>query len=283
MTVAMVTTATEEKVEGARRLKILIRSWRPNGQVRGVVCICHGVNSHSGYYLWAGEELAADGLAVYALDLHGRGESEGERFYLEEIGDYVTDVDAMISLAKSRDPGVPVFLLGHSAGGVVSCVYTLENQRKLAGLICESFAFQLPAPDFALALLKGVSVLAPHARVLHLKFDDFSRDPEVVKAMYEDPLIANEKQPAKTVAELARANERLDREFPLITLPVFIMHGTEDKVTKPSGSQRFYDTAGSRDKTVKFYEGYAHDLLNDIDREIPMEDIKGWIVARLPA
>ena len=74
--------------------------------------------------------------------------------------------DTLMTLAKSREPGLPVFLLGHSAGGVISCVYTLEHQAELAGLICESFAFQVPAPDFALAVLKGLSHLAPHAHVL---------------------------------------------------------------------------------------------------------------------
>ena len=95
------------------------------------------------------------GLAVYALDLRGRGQSDGERFYVEKFADYVSDVATVVTLAKSREPGLPVFLLGHSAGGVVSCIYALDHQAELAGLICESFAFQVPAPDFALAVAQG--------------------------------------------------------------------------------------------------------------------------------
>ena len=273
----------EEKIEGAPGLQIFVRSWRPEGKARGVVTICHGVNSHGGYYTWAAEQLVASGLAVYALDLHGRGKSDGERFYLEQFSDYLSDVDALVKLAKSREPGLPVYLLGHSAGGVISCVYTLEHQAELAGLICESFAFQVAAPDFALAVVKGLSHLAPHAHVLRLKNEEFSRDPAVVKAMNEDPLIDNEVQPTKTVAELVRADERLKREFPLITLPVLILHGTADKVTNPAGSQLFYDHAGSTDKTLKLYEGHVHDLLNDIDKEVVMADIQSWIDARIAA
>jgi alpha-beta hydrolase superfamily lysophospholipase len=138
------------------------------------------------------------------------------------------------------------------------------------------------APDFALAALKGLSHVAPHAHVLFLKNQDFSRDPRVVQFMDEDPLIAHEAQPTRTVAELVHADERLKREFPLITLPVFILHGTADKVTKPGGSQFFYDTVGSADKTLKLYDGYAHDLLNDIGKEAVMSDIKRWIGAHLP-
>ena len=117
--------------------------------------------------------------------------------------------------------------------------------------------------------------------------------PGSVQAMYklqrfseesglERPLIAHEVQPTQTVAEMVRADERLKNEFPLITLPVLILHGTHDKATKPSGSQRFYDTAGSTDKTLKLYEGNYHDLLNDIDKEIVMADIQQWIDKHIP-
>jgi alpha-beta hydrolase superfamily lysophospholipase len=272
----------EETFDGLRGLRIFFRSWRPDAPPRGVVAICHGVNSHSGQYLWVAEQFVANGLAVYALDLRGRGKSDGERFYVDDIADYVSDLAHLITLAKSRERGLPVFLLGHSAGGVVSCTYALENQAELVGLICESFAFQAPAPDFALAVIKGVSHLAPHAHVLRLHNEDFSRDPAVVKSMNEDPLIANEVQPTRTVAALVRADERLKKEFRLITLPVFILHGTADKATRPSGSQLFYDTVGSADRTLKLCEGHFHDLLNDFGKEVVMADIKAWIDTRLP-
>jgi acylglycerol lipase len=100
--------------------------------------------------------------------------------------------------------------------------------------------------------------------------------------MNADPLIAHETQPAQTLAAMVRADERLKKEFPLVTLPVLILHGTLDKATKPSGSQLFYDTAGSTDKTLKLYERHFHDLLNDVGKEGVMEDITSWIDARLP-
>jgi alpha-beta hydrolase superfamily lysophospholipase len=263
-------------------LRIFFRSWRPSGKARGVVVIVHGFNAHSGQYLWVAEQIVSKGLAVYALDLRGRGKSDGERFYVEKFADYATDVATFVGLAQSREPKLPVFLLGHSAGGVVSCIYTLDHPSEISGLICESFAFQVPAPDFALAALKGLSHLAPHAHVLHLKNEDFSRDPQVVKAMNEDPLIANETQPTKTVAEMVRADERLKREFPLIKLPLLILHGTLDKATKPSGSQLFFDKAGSTDKTLKLYDGYFHDPLHDVGKERVMADIQAWLDEHIP-
>ncbi len=163
----------------------------------------------------------------------------------------------------------------------MSCSYALDHQKELAGLICESFAFRVPAPKFVLGIIKGLSSLAPRLPVLTLKNKDFSRDPAAVRALDSDPLIANEKQPAKTVAALVRADERLEREFPRITLPVLIMHGTADKATVPSGSQYFYDTAGSKDKTLKLYDGHFHDLLNDIGKQEVLADMVTWVEARI--
>jgi alpha-beta hydrolase superfamily lysophospholipase len=280
----MATSATEVTSEGTVQssdgLNIFYRSWRPAAVPRGVVVIVHGFNSHSGYYAWVAQKLVERGLAVYAPDLRGRGKSDGERFYVQKFADYVNDVSAVVRLARSREKGLPFYILGHSAGGVVACLYTLENQKDLAGLICESFAFQVPAPDFALAVFKGLAHVAPHAHVLHLKNEDFSRDPAVVQAMNNDPLIAHETQPTQTLAEMVRADERLKNELPLITLPVLILHGMLDKATKPSGSQFFYESAQSTDKTLKLYEGAYHDLLNDIDKETVMADITGWLAAR---
>jgi len=278
----MPNTYKEESMDGAGGLKIFVRSWRPEKSSRAVIVLSHGFNSHSGYYLWAAEQLLASGLSVYALDYRGRGKSDGERYYVEKFSEYQGDLDQTVKLARSREAGLPVFVLGHSAGGVIACNYVLDNQKDIAGLICESFAYRVPAPDFALAVLKGLSHLAPHAHVLNLPKKDFSRDPKVVQALIDDPLLANEVQPTKTVAEMVRADERLKRDFPLFTLPLLIIHGTKDTVTRPEGSQEFYDRASSADKTLKLYEGYFHDPLNDIGKEAVMADVRAWIEKRLP-
>jgi len=273
---------TEEKIEGARGLKLMVRSWPAAGSARGLVVLVPGFNSHSGYYGWVAEQLSAMGLASFAVDLHGRGLSDGERFYVDKFADYTTDVAATVALARSYHAKLPLFVLGHSAGGVVSCLYAFEHQNELAGLVCMSFAFQVPGPEFALAVFKGLSHVAPHAHILRLKNEYFSRDPNVVANMNADPLIAHEVQPTNTLAEMVRADELLKKSFPRFTMPLLILHGSEDKVTKPSGSQFFYDSASSKDKTLKIYDGHFHDPLNDVGKEIVMGDIKSWIEARLP-
>ena len=272
---------TEGSFEGVGGIKIFTREWQPPGKPHAVVVISHGFNAHSGQYEWVAQQIVSRGLAVYALDHRGRGRSEGERFYVKNFSDYTTDLATFIDIVKAREPGLPLFLLGHSAGGVIACGYTLEHQDELAGLICEDFAYQAAAPEIALAIVKGISHVAPHAHVLKLKNEDFSRDPAVVAAMNADPLIANESQPSETVAELVRADELLAKSMQQITLPLLILHGTADKVTKPSGSKEFYEKAGSSDKTLKLYEGHFHDLLADVGKQQVMADIQAWIDAHL--
>lgn len=262
-------------------LELFYRSWRPDQTPRGVVAIVPGFNSHSGYYAWVAERFVSQGLATYAVDLRGRGESQGERFYVQEFSDYVNDVHEFVTTVRALESGVPIYLLGHSAGGVVATLYASEHQEQLAGLICESFAFKIPAPDFALAILKGAAHLAPHLHALRLKNSDFSRDPAAVQAMDSDQLIAHESQPLETLAAMVRADEILERSFADITLPVFILHGTDDHATSPRGSQQFFDQAGSVDKTLRFYEGGYHDLLNDTIREEVAADITTWLNRQL--
>src|SRR5215468_1992558 len=209
---------TEGSFKGVGGIKIFTREWQPSGKAQAVVVISHGFNAHSGQYEWVAQQFVSKGFAVYALDHRGRGRSEGERFFVKKFSDYTSDLATFIDMVKAREPGLPVFLLGHSAGGVIACGYTLEHQDQISGLICEDFAYQIPAPDVALA---------------------------IVKALNADPLIANESQPSETVAELVRADELLKNSFRQITLPLLILHGTADKVTKPSGSKEFYEKAGS--------------------------------------
>jgi alpha-beta hydrolase superfamily lysophospholipase len=272
----------EEGFQSAGGVRIHMREWLPDGAPRAVVVICHGVNSHGGQHALTAEQLAPRGFAVYAVDLRGRGKSEGPRFYVEDIAEYVADVRGLIGIAKDRNPSLPVYLLGHSAGGVVACTYALDHQDEIDGLICESFAFQVPAPGFVLSAIKGLSHVAPRLGVLTLKMKDFTRDPVALAALEADPLTKDESQPAMTVAALVRADERLHDSFGQITLPLLILHGTDDHATVCRGSEYFHEHAGSSDKVLKLYEGHYHDLLNDIGKEDVLADIVGWIEARLP-
>src|SRR5215203_176035 len=113
----------ESSFEGVGGLKIATRSWAPESNARAIIILVHGFNAHSGYMVWPAEQFAAAGFAVHALDHRGRGKSEGERFYVEEFSDFLTDVHSLVEIARAQDPGLPVYILGHSAGGVIASSY----------------------------------------------------------------------------------------------------------------------------------------------------------------
>lgn len=271
----------QERVTGAKGVQISLRWWLPSTPRRATLAIVPGFKSHSGHYAWAAGQFAADGIATYAVDLRGRGRSDGERFYVEDVADYLSDIATLISVARAQAPDAPVFLLGHSAGGVLASAYALDHQDELKGLVCESFAFRVPAPRIVLTITRWISRIAPRLRVLKLPNEGFSRDPEIVEALDQDVLIRNEVQPAKTVAEMLRAIERLECGFDRFRLPILILHGSADKVTLKAGSEMFYEKAGSADKTLKVYPDHVHDLLSDIGKKSVLRDMKSWIDQRL--
>lgn len=272
------TTANFSNNQGKR---VFYRNWINGSKPKGIVVIVHGLNSHSGYYHNFAEQLNENNYEVYALDLYGRGESEGERFYISDYHDVIADIDQLVDIARCEHATQPIFLLGHSAGGVFASVYAVHHQAKLRGLIAESFAFHLPVPGFALAVMKLLSHIIPHTRLIKLNNEDFSRDKSVVERMNNDPLLANEKQPVKTMQQLLLAGDYLKKQMPEISLSLFVLHGTADKATNPSGSQYFIENASSTDKQLKLYEGHYHDLLNDKYKAIIVNDIRRWLNERV--
>jgi len=272
----------ESTFEGTGGITIFTRAWRPSsGQPRAVLVNVHGLKAHSGLFDWAAAELTRRGIAVYGLDLRGHGRSGGAPLEVGKFADWVSDVGQLVEIARAQNPGLPVFVLGHSAGGVIALHWVRDHQTEVAGFICHSFAQEVPAPDAVIALLRGIDHLAPHLGVFELKDEAFSRDPAFVERMKTDPLLSKAKYPAHSIAELSRADNRMKQEFDTVKLPVLILHGTNDNVTAPHGSKMFYEKAGSTDKTLKLYKGHYHDLLNDVGKEGVLDDIVTWIAAHV--
>ncbi len=260
---------------------VFYRNWKTDGMPKGIVLIVHGLNSHSGYYQNFALALTENHFEVYAMDLRGRGNSEGERCYIHDYWDVIADIDQLLHIARSAFPVLPFFLFGHSAGGVLASIYALHHQHQLKGLVAESLAFMLPAHALELSLMKALGHIIPHIRLVKLKNSDFSRDRFIVETMNKDPLLKNERQPVKTMQQLILAAEYLKKEMLRIRLPLLILHGTADKVTKPEGSRYFMEHASSTDKQLKLYEGHYHDLLNDKYNGIILKNILQWFTERI--
>ena len=267
--------------EGARGVHLFEQSWHPGGATRGALIIVHGLKDYSGHYAAAATELAEHGYAVYAFDLRGHGLSEGHRVWIDSFDDYLDDLDIFTKRVFAREPGKPIFLFGHSMGGAIVTLYTLERRPALSGLLLSGPALKRGADigAFLAGVTRFLGTVAPKLAVLDLDNRWFSRDPTVVAGMTADPLVYNKPGPARTAAQLLGAMSCIHDRETTLDVPLFVMHGTADRLTNPEGSKELAARARTPDKTIKLYEGYYHDLLHEPERAAVLADIERWLDA----
>jgi len=268
-------------LHGVDGVQIFTQSWLPEGaDARAVVVLVHGFGEHSDRYDWVASQLVDAGYAVYASDHRGHGRSQGPRA-LVDVDAVVADVDRLIDEASSAHPQLPVAMLGHSLGGLIAIRYALAHQRRLRALVLSGPLAALDAPPPALTLARGIARVAPRLGVSSLDARLVSRDPGVVAAYREDPLVHHGRIPAQTVAEMARTVQRFPDTVGRVTVPTLIVYGTADGLCPPSGAVMLAERFGSVDLTTRAYEGLYHEILNEPEREMVMSDVLGWLGERL--
>ncbi len=269
-------------LSGAGGLRIHWQSWQPADSPRAVVVIAHGVSEHSDRYVHVANRLVAEGYAVYAIEHRGHGRSEGRRALIDRLDRAVADLDSLVVMAAEEHSGSPVFLLGHSMGGALALCYALEHQDRLAGLLLSGpLAALEAAPVHMRALARVLSALTPGLPLFEIDASLVSRDPEVVKAYVEDPLVYHGKLPVRTVSELAGAIERFPEAVRAITVPTLLMYGTSDGLCPPEGSEMLAERLGAADLTVKPYEGLYHEILNEPEQDRVLDDMCTWLGAHV--
>ena len=186
-------------------------------------------------------------------------------------------------MIKQWQPGKPVFLLSHSIGGLIAAYYLLDHQAEFQGAIFSAPVVKVASHISQTTVIMGkvLSVLAPTAGVLPVDPSTLSRDPEVVKAYVDDPLVFHAKTTARLAAEMLRALLRVSSETDKITLPFLAMQGGDDRLVDPDGAQILYERAGSKDKTLKIYDGLYHEIFNEPEREVVFKDIATWLAAHI--
>jgi acylglycerol lipase len=278
-----VTAEASGSFSGALGRRIFWRSWAPDGgPARAMIVLVHGLGEHSGRYDHVVARLVDAGYAVHAVDHRGHGRSDGPRAFIEDMDNAVADIDTLIDRAVAAQPGVPVFMLGHSMGGLIALRYALAHQDRLAGLVLSAALAQLDAVPKPLELVgRALSVIAPRAPLIAIDPELVSRDPAVVAAYRSDPLVHHGKIPARTAAQLADAVARFPSTVGAITVPTLILYGTADGLAPPAGSVMLGERIGAQDKTITAYDGLFHEILNEPEREAVLEDIVGWLGARV--
>jgi alpha-beta hydrolase superfamily lysophospholipase len=257
------------------------RSWLPDGPERCVVVLVHGFTEHAGRYEHVAEEFNRRGIAVHAVDLRGHGRSEGKRIWIKSFSQHLADIRAFVAQVQKESAGRPVFLLGHSMGGTIAALLATEQNSKVRGLVLSAPAVRVGADVYPVLrrLAVWVSRVWPGLRLVRLGNRWLSRDPENVERFRNDPLVAHDRIPVRTAAEILSACDRVQRNAGAIDIPLLIAHGTADKLICPKGSEWLCRHAGSGDKTLIRYEGLYHDLFGEPEKEQVIEDVAKWILS----
>jgi alpha-beta hydrolase superfamily lysophospholipase len=251
--------------------------------VKAVLILVHGLGEHCGRYGNVVRHFVPLGYAVYGMDHIGHGRSGGAREAVQRFEDYTDTLAIFYDLVQARQPEKPLFLLGHSMGGLIAFHSLLDHQARFQGAVLSAPSAKVSDRISRATIFMGrvLSVLAPGAGVLALDPGGISRDPEVVSAYVNDPLVFHGKTPARLAAELLKAMLRVPAEAPRISLPIMIVQGSEDRLVDPAGAQMLHDRVGSRDKTLRVYEGLYHEVFNEPERGRVLKDVAPWIEAHL--
>jgi acylglycerol lipase len=273
----------EGRFKSIRDTLIYYQAWLPDGEPKAVLPIVHGLGEHSGRYLNVVNHFVPRGYVVYGMDQIGHGKSGGRREYVERFEDFSDTFTEYMKMIKQWQPGKPIFLLSHSIGGLIAAYFLLDHQAEFQGAVFSAPVVKVAShiSKATVTMGKVLSVLAPTAGVLPVDPSTISRDPAVVKAYIEDPLVFHGKTSARLSAEMLRALLRVSAETDKITLPFLAMQGGADRLVDPDGAQILYEKAGSRDKTLKIYPGLYHEIFNEPEHEQVLGDIEAWLEARV--
>jgi acylglycerol lipase len=269
--------------EGVRGSRIYYQSWTPDGEAKAALLIVHGLAEHSGRYLNVVNRFVPLGYAVYGIDHLGHGKSDGTRVFVKSFDDYLDVLKIYHSMIEGWQPGKPIFLIGHSMGGLVAPLFILTHKPNLAGLILSAPLAKVPEsiPPMLVFMSKLLSSIIPKFGVDELNSESISRDPAVVRAYDEDPLVYRGKTTARLGAELLKGMQRLQAEASGIGLPALLMQGSKDKLVDPGDAQLLHGLISSSDKTLKIYPGLYHEIFNEPERDQVLADVQAWLEAHI--
>jgi alpha-beta hydrolase superfamily lysophospholipase len=263
-------------------LHLFTRSW-PSSSPRAVVALVHGYAEHSGRYDHVARTFTEQGATVHAYDQRGHGHSDGRQAYVASFERYLDDLDRFLDHVRAQTPDVPLFLFGHSMGGLVVLKHVLDRNPSPRGLLLSAPAIQIN-PDLAPLVRRIAQFIGrwfPTLPTTRSPQGAISRDPDVVAEAQNDPLNYHGRVLARTGAEMLRAGRDVQTNLSALDDPFLVIHGTADRLATPSWSQRLYEQAVSDDKTIHLYEGLYHETFNEPEQDEVLHDLGTWLDAHL--
>jgi len=266
-------------------IRLSRRDWRPSGRPAAVLAMVHGYGEHGGRYSPLAEALVAFGYALSTFDLRGHGRSPGRRGHIDRFADYVSDVRLLATTLRSEYPGRPVFLLGHSLGGLIAARCAETDDSGLAGLILASpfLRLALPVSSAKIAAAKLLSRIAPACDIGNtLPPEKLSHDPRIVQA-YRDDQLNHRAATARWAAEVLMAQQEALDQAARLRLPLLLQYATADAIADQGASHELFAAARSADKTCQGYEHYFHEIYNETGRAAVFADLVDWLEQRRQA
>jgi alpha-beta hydrolase superfamily lysophospholipase len=272
----------EDRFHTRDGLELYESRWMPDREPRAAVVFLHGFTEHSDRYRELFETLSRRGYAVWAIDLRGHGKSQGRRVYVRSFDQYLDDLELLVARVRRSLAQQPLFLMGHSMGGAIVLLSAMERTPEVAGVVASAPPVKVGGAVFPLLrhLAWAAGRFFPRLRVVAMGSSMLSRDPDVVEAFRNDPLVYHDRFPVRTGNEVLRAGRRIRRGMDGLRTPLLILHGTGDVITNPAGSRRLFAEAASADKTQKIYEGAYHDLFHEPEKNRITAEVIQWLDAR---
>jgi alpha-beta hydrolase superfamily lysophospholipase len=266
-------------LHSADRLRLFWQRYTPKA-ARATVLVLHGGGDHGGRYPALSTALVRAGYQVALLDLRGHGQSDGKRWHVDQFQDNLADLDAFVAkLSQDGVAGDLLFVVGHSHGGLVATLWGLTRGRHVAGFVLSSPYFKLavPPPPLKLAAARLAGRLVPSLPVPSgLGMADLTSDVELQHWTERDPLYGRKTTP-RWIEESWRAQAEALRRAHEFTAPLLVLTGTGDRVADHVTTRRFVDAAGSTDKKLVVYDGFRHELFNEVRREAPIGETVAWL------
>jgi len=257
------------------------QSWAPSASPRAAILIVHGLGEHSGRYASTAAVLAGAGFAVHALDYRGHGHSDGRRVHVDDVDDYVADVQAGLKEARRRSPGVSVFLLGHSQGGLIALKLALDHPAAIDGLVITSpFLAVHPAsrPSAFVRAMARVMVRVAPRLPMPTKIDVrlLSRDTTVGEAYARDPLVSHAAS-AGWLRAVGHAQREVRARARELRVPTLLMASGSDRLVDPGVTRQFARDTNADVVEFVWWDGFYHEMLNDQGREQVLARIVDWL------
>lgn len=271
------------QIETARSVKIFYREVHPTDQEKGIVIISHGYGEHSGYYLDLMQFLAKHGYGSYALDHCGHGLSQEERGHLDRFEVFIEDLDQFVNFVRERSPQLPLFMYGHSMGGLIAFHYGIQFPGKISGQIFTGPALGRPAGT---ALIPGFlfEILNQHfkrRKIYQVLSHRATRNLEIRKKSNEDPLVLKYATVGFFYEFIYRGVNAAQQKAEQYRLPCLFLHGKADRIIPFQSTPSIFKKISSCDKELKLYEGLYHELIQEPERDMVLGDILDWLEKRI--